>query len=335
MLRAPRQRRWYVILAAAICSLSARDAIAQGPAIAYAAPKACPNAAEFTARVTETLQRPLDDFEHFGSFRVTIEPAPGGYELSVRSEMDGEQGTRTLSGPDCDGLADAGALSVALSLSSAMERRGQARRSTESPAKAQASANPSAGSVTKASLADTEPRLAEPSHTSLALQLLGDHGTLPRVAPGVRLSFGGAGQRWSGRLGVLALLPATRWVDGEAGQVGGRFWLGAGRVESCLRVAGDPRGSLDGCLVFEAGALTGSGVGVDVPKRDTLLWLAPGGRVVAAMPLTTRRARGLLGLEAVVPISTQRFTVERGSTDVYEPKRVVGRVDIGVAWQFW
>jgi hypothetical protein len=313
--------------------LLTREAAAQGPTIAYAAPKACPSAEEFTARVAETLQRPLAGFEPLGRFRVTIARAPGGYELSVRSELDGEQGTRTLSGPDCNALADAGALSIALSLSSAMERRGQARRAAETQAEAKPSA--SEPRVAPPFVASNSPRRAEPQHTSLGLQLLGDYGSLPRLAPGVRVSFGGEGRRWSGRLGVLALLPATRWVDGQTGQVGGRFWLGAGRVDSCVRVAGDRRGvALHGCLVFEAGALTGSGVGVDVAKRDTLVWLAPGGRIVAAAPLDSR-ARGLLGLEAVVPISSHRFTVENGRTEVYRPKHLVGRVDLGVAWQFW
>jgi hypothetical protein len=309
-----------------------REALAQGAELEYRAPAGCPSAAEFSARVAQTLQRPLDDFERIGRFRVAIAPAAQGYRLTVSSEVRGERGTRVLSGRDCNSVADAGALSIAMALSSAVEPQ----------AGAQPAGEPSDGVVPKAPARSAErappaPAVTEspePSRDTLAFHLLGDYGALPRVTPGIRLSVGRAGGRWSGRLGVEVLLPATRWVDGDAGAVGGRFWLGAARVEGCLRTAGDARASLDGCLVFEAGALTGSGVGVDVSKQDTLTWLSPGARVVGTLPLSTRRAQAVLGVEGLVPLLNKRFTVERGKTELFHPAAVVGRVDMGVAWQF-
>lgn len=329
-----------------------REAFAQGLDLEYRAPEACPSAAEFRARVAQTLQRPLHELEHLGRFQVTIAAGPDDYRLTVTSEVRDERGTRSLSGPDCNSVADAGALSIAMALSSAAEEPfAGAQRSAESGAGAPRSAESPAGGAPPvlaprkvvaqgpAPSADRSPRVpgAEsggPSRNVLALQLLGDYGTLPRVAPGARLSFGRGGQRWSARLGIEALLPTTHWADGEAGAVGGRFWLGAGRAEGCLRAAGDARSSLDACAVFEAGALTGSGVGVDVSKQSTLVWLAPGLRVAGAWPLTTRHAQAVAGVEGLVPLLSKRFTVENGRTALYHPARWVGRMDLGVAWSF-
>jgi hypothetical protein len=327
-----------------------REALAQGAGLDYHAPAACPSAEEFSARVARTLQRPLADFERLGRFRVTIAAEQQGYQLTVSSEVRGERGTRVLSAPDCGSVADAGALSIAMALGSAMQPENGSQRTSEATVGAPGDARPpgpdsavtATNSPVPAAPASSEraPRsgtgsesAASPRNT-FALQLLGDYGALPRVSPGMRLSVGRAGKRWSGRLGVGALLPATRWVEGGSGSVGGRFWLGAGRAEGCWRTAGDARNSLDVCLVFEAGALPGAGVGVDVPKQSTLPWLAPGARFVGAVPLTTSRAQALLGVEGVVPLLSKRFTVERGRTELHRPARLVGRVDLGVAWQF-
>jgi hypothetical protein len=293
----------------------------------YRAPSACPSAEEFTSRVKQTLQRPLDRFERRSRFQVTIAAVARGYRLTIHSEVHGERGTRSLAGADCSSVADAGALSIALALSNAREPRDRAAPSanfdSNSPAK---SAEP------RRTFATVD--WTEPARTTMALHLLGDYGTFPRLAPGARLSFGLSGRRWAGRLGFVALLPVTHWVDGRTSAVGGRFWFGAARAEGCVRAAGDARTSVDGCLLFEAGAVSGVGVGVDVPKTDTLAWLAPGGRVVGALPLMTSRAQVLLGVEGLVPLLTQRFTVESGRTELYAPSRFVGRVDIGVGWHF-
>lgn len=319
-----------------------REAFAQGSELEYRAPTACPSAAEFSARVERTLQRPLDEFEQLGRFQVTIAPAPQGYQLTVSSEVRGERGTRLLSGSDCSSVADAGALSIAMALSGATEQEAGAHQAAEASAGvvSRARAPHAAAVVPKAPSAKRAPVTVDPteppefSRDTFALHLLGDYGGLPRAAPGARLSVGRAGQRWSGRLGVGALLPATRWVDGEAGTVGGRFWLAAARAEGCWRTAGDARTSLDGCFVFEGGALAGSGVGVDVSKQATLAWLAPGARVVGALPLTTSRAQAVVGVEGLVPLLNKRFTVEKGTTELHRPAPLVGRMDLGVAWQF-
>jgi hypothetical protein len=327
-----------------------REAFAQGAELDYHAPAACPSAEEFSARVARTLQRPLAELERLGRFRVTIAADQQGYQLTVSSEVRGERGTRVLSAPDCSSVADAGALSIAMALGSATQAEDGPQRTSEASADVAPNALapgaestvPGADRAVPVAPASSErtPRSgsgsesAAPPRNTFALQLLGDYGALPRVSPGMRLSVGRAGKRWSGRLGVGALLPATRWVEGESGSVGGRFWLGAGRAEGCWRTAGDARNSLDACLVFEAGALPGAGVGVDVPKQSTLPWLAPGARFVGAVPLTTSRAQALLGVEGVVPLLSKRFTVERGRTELHRPARLVGRVDLGVAWQF-
>jgi len=168
------------------------------------------------------------------------------------------------------------------------------------------------------------------------MHLVGDSGSLPHPAPGLRLALGlgRTGQRWSGQAGLLLLRPTAQWVDGQAGRVGGRFSLGTGRAEGCLAASATAQSSLDGCLVVEAGVLMGSGLGVDVAKQDTLVWLAPGARVVGSVPLTPDRARLLLGVEALVPLGSERFTVERGQTELYGPRRVVGRLDLGAEWRF-
>lgn len=319
-----------------------REAFAQGSELEYSAPATCPSAAEFSARVARTLQQPLVDFERLGRFRVTIAPAPPGYQLTVVSEVRGERGMRVLSGPDCNSVADAGALSVAIALSGAAEAEDGAQPPEASAGVESKAPAPSTGLILpKTPAPSTEPSLRvvvtepeTPSRNTLTFQVLGDYGALPHVSAGFRLSAGRAGQRWSGRFGIAALLPATRSFDGERGTVGGRFWLGTGRAEGCLRTLGDARTSLDGCLVFEGGALTGSGVGVDVPKQVTLVWLAPGARVAGALPLPTGQAHAVLGAEGLVPLLSKRFTIENGRNTLHQPARWVSRVDLGVAWPF-
>jgi hypothetical protein len=157
---------------------------------------------------------------------------------------------------------------------------------------------------------------------------------LPHVAPGARLSVGIAGQRFSGQVGVGGLLPTKKWIDEPSGTAGGSFRLEEARVDGCSRVVRSRETSLDGCVVFEAGRLIASGIGLDEPKRRHLTWLAPGGRLVGSVPLGRAPLRGLLGIEALVPLLSTDFTLERGSTKLYRPWPVVGRVDLGVAWRF-
>lgn len=355
-------------------ALLTRAASAQGPEIVYHAPLGCPNAEQFMARVGQTLGGSLEPFSAFGRFRVTIARAAEGYRVSVASEVRGAQGARTISAPDCGSAADAAALSIVMALDSAMTKperleppvpaavessrgpsgtagstlelsEGQslrsatpAQRSPQSSARL-APAAPAAAVPGQEAL-DSQPVNASPAsgstRSSIAMHLVADSGSLPSPAPGLRLALGlgRTGERWSANVGLLALRPTAQWVDGQEGRVGGSFWLGAGRAEGCLSVSGTAESSLDGCLVVEAGALVGSGLGVDVAKQGAVVWLAPGARVVGSVPLTPDRTRLRLGLEGLLPLGSERFTVERGQTELYGPRRLVGRLDLGAEWRF-
>ncbi len=143
---------------------------------------------------------------------------------------------------------------------------------------------------------------------------------------GLGVGFG----RWSGRMALGALLPVTKLKD----DVGGRFWQGAGRIEGCWQAVNLAEKTLDTCLVFEAGVLSAEGVGVRPAREASRLWLGPGGRVVAGVPLGQSRMRALLGLDALVPLLPWKFTVESGSVQINQPSPVAVRMDLGVGCQF-
>jgi hypothetical protein len=328
--------------------LLARTAVGQELEIAYHAPESCPSAQTFRARVAQMLGGPVDALGRFGQFQVTLEAVPEAYRMTVRSTLRGEEARRTLTGPDCESVADAGALSIAMALSNAT-RHDEFGESLPEPAQSATEPEPAPTvAPPPASAARPEPRGPEPrglaaqsipepggrTSTAVALHSVGDYGTLPHFAPGVRLSFGVSRQRWSGRLGLEALPPVTQWNDGADGRVGGSFWLVAGRVEGCRRLAGSVETRIEGCAVLEAGALRASGVGVDNPGRGGSPWLATGGHLSGAVPLGNTQVDGLLGVEALVPLLISDFTVEAGRTKLYRPTSIVGHVDIGVAWRF-
>lgn len=342
----------------------ARSVGAQGLEVVYEAPVGCPNASQFKTQVEQSFAGSTDALKSLAHFQVTIQREGEAFRVSVKSQVEGVAGARTLSAPECGSVADAAALFIAMALDSSKLQGEQAAvpgatdapfeppsAATLGPANADSALGsaplPPESSLDPAPQASLSERAAEPSapaaaaeptgspHTSVALLLAGDIGSLPSLAPGLRIDLGRSSSVGSLRLGLIALNPSSEWVDGrDGGRVGGRFWLGAGRAEGCLALLEGTLGSLEGCLVIEAGALTGSGLGVDVAKRETLLWLSPAARVVGSVPLISDVLSLRLGAEALTPIRPSRFTVEQGQTQLHSTANPVWRLDLGAEWRF-
>jgi hypothetical protein len=153
-------------------------------------------------------------------------------------------------------------------------------------------------------------------------------GLLPGiVGPGVEGSIALAWPR------VLVEAGGAHWfrrpvrLDADPTR-GGDLWLTVGSLRACARLR-VPNFEFPLCAGAELGALQGVGVGVAEPHRDSLLWIAGlAGASAAWVPV--RRFAMTLGAELVVPASSYRFQVA-GLGTVYEVNAVGGRFRLALA----
>lgn len=170
--------------------------------------------------------------------------------------------------------------------------------------------------------------------------------TLPRVAARrsapLRLSLGLAGHLALGSApapsggATLSLLARRRWIEfGLEGRLDGfaRKGLGEGGVDAALLggvglVCGRWR-MLFGCTTLTAAALIGGGVQLDDARRLTSLYLAPGLRLGAQLPLAGRFfLRG--GAQLDVPLRRARYRDSSSGTALWSAPPVAALFGLGL-----
>jgi hypothetical protein len=301
------------------------------------APDGCVEASAVVEQVDGLLGRPLGSVEGV-DFEVEI--AEGSHRqwrlrLDTIDRADRRRRTRELSGNSCAELADAAAVTIAMSIksseSSAVGNRTPEKSTTPPPEEV-----PSR----EANLPTVAAQAAAPPPASLrvsvALAVVADAGALPHA--GVGLAIEGSLQFRRLRLvGQGALFPSqdTRLPavgGGTGGGAGGDFQLAVGAALACV-TEGLDRLTVLGCGGGEIGRLSGEGVGANIASssRDAL-WMAGRAEIGVALPFSPRLAV-VLRAGAAVPIRRPTFVLD-GNTRVHRPGNVTARASLGVELGF-
>jgi hypothetical protein len=260
---------------------SARAAAGTRIDIRYDAPEACPDDARLVAGVEHFLGQPLRDArEQALAVKVTVMATPEGF--AARLVFHGPRGVeeRSAEDMDCDRLAEASALLVALAIDP--ERVNAQRLAAETPPPLPVGPAPAPPEPTQASpapLAQTAapcpPVLLPPPRKErrlvAGLSALVSVGVMPRVSPGIGIDFGA-------RFGRAQLeLVGSYWFSATAEVAG----PDPASIEISLALAG-LRGcgvipqagwSMLACAQGQVGDMSGSGQQVDA-ARTRHAWVA-------------------------------------------------------------
>jgi hypothetical protein len=291
--------------------------------------ESCPGAPELARKVTELepgaelRPGPASGGPHF---RVQIERRPEHWR--ARIQVSGaRQGDRTLtdSGEGCAALGDAVALTLAMLLAP-LDDEPQPEPVEEAPPRPQP--------VSPVARETRAPSASEPTGFGLAL----------RAGPAATL---GLLERAGGALfAELELEPAPALTTSL-----GLLWApaqsiehGPGRVEvslaalllsTCLEVVEAGSLQLSLCAVQAAGQIRGSGhdysAYTDSAARP---WLAAGGGARGSTAITGPLG-WTIGLIGLVPLTSERFTIEGVSGAAYEPSPVALVAEVGLRLSIW
>ena len=234
----------------------------------------CPDDDGLTARVERILQRPLSgDATPERSIRVRVRFRHIGDAFVADLEFHGsKEGVRVLNdrSPQCDTLADAVSVAIALVVDRELEQE-------------------------QSSAAGTLVGLPSPTATQSAEPSRGQREPHDTVrGPLLRLSAGGGvatgfGDAVSPQLGVRLTVPVSHWALNASVDfvMPSRTEFSGGKVETSLLL-----GSLGVCRIFGErvwwgpcalvgiGRLRGRGLGYDEDRTEDMLWTAAGAGVV-------------------------------------------------------
>lgn len=271
--------------------------------LSWVAPsRGCPDREHFRTGLATRLGREVS----FGSdapihVDAKIEPSAVGYSLTLRTRSDRGSQERLLHARNCNELARASALIVALLFP---ER---------------ASSTPANGGEERAF--DLRSRLQPRARADWVVDL----GALPLPAFGVGLAFGLGFGAATFELGGFALVPRAGRAASRAEPVAS-LQLIAAVASACLELVRQP--SVAPCVGLELGELRGSGRSLARVANRSSLWLMPEAGMRASLELS-RTLRWSLGVAVGLPWDRSVFTV-RGLGPVHEVPRVVARFATGL-----
>lgn len=222
---------------------------------------------------------------------------------------------------------------------------GEARRATTSGEPPRSSASDSDGEVGPAAPSGEPPRFSafgsnddardaaasgEPQRgLALALAMLVDGGTLPRVTPAPLIGLAWGGPR--GRLLAELLVLPPRRVRSSASYGQGRVLMGAGRLGGCAHLVVGPRAWLPLCGAAELGGITAVRFGQTQQRGATNLWIA--GVTHGSLVLDLGRRLSLTaGLEMAVPLRRIEYRHQGERLHGTAPVALRGRAGLELRW---
>jgi hypothetical protein len=322
------------LLAGLPVPVRAAELVARGPS-------GCPDARELEFRVERRMSMPLERAAPL-RFDVTMEPAVSGHRASIVVAPGGLR--RELVASNCEELADAVSIAVALALGSAPPAPpagsgGEPAGTAEPlPPRGAEPAPPAAAGAMATSdeedsmLSASLERSASLPDSSLSLWLLADAGSLPTPGVGAGLGAEAAWRRFE--LHVLATLlfeQETRVESATLARPGAKLALWTGAALGCTSPWG-ARGTAVTpfiCLGLEVGRLAGVGTGVPEPRRGGALWLAPVVQLGAAWRIPDSALRLEVALLGAAPLNRDEFNLRDLGT-VHQPSPAIGRLSFGV-----
>lgn len=312
----------------------------EGELVTWTAPPECPDDAAMERRIAELV---ASSSARDGVARAQVQRDGDAYVVDVIVAIDGTEHQRALRAPDCESLADAAALVVALTLDpTALGGEPDATTTTTTTTTTTVAPDATARAPAEAT------REAEDATPARGRRARGEAADPPRAAATPRM-FELGGRLWSGWGSALAprgsallggaLVLTWRRVALEAearmwlpralllGQaVAARIWLGSALLAACLRPP-TRRVEFGLCPALETGGTRARGVEVVEPTASSNLWVAPVGRIALRVPL--RRGLGLVaGVEVAAPL--QRVSVNVSGDQLWLVKPISFRILLGL-----
>jgi len=320
---------------------------APGLQIDWQAPATCPQQGELRARVGSLVGEAADRTDLGVTGRVTRDGEK--WRLVLQLVRQGGRDTRTLTDGECQGLAEAAAVVIAV----AIDPRASLAVSEPVPEDRVDEPVPGDSIVPEvvvpppvsAPRIEPAPVVAEPvtrpvttaprraRRLALSVKIGGGVG-FARLLPGVHgvVDVGLAlGRRWW-RIEASGLFVPPVRADGGASGIGGVFRVGAGEVRGCgVPAVRDGQVGFPLCAGLQLGAMHGEGAGdgLESTQQARSLWAA-----VRVGPAIRWRPRGgrvalWLGVDLIAALTRPKF-VTAGGVTVHEAARVGGQASLGV-----
>lgn len=346
----------------ALCVLGPAPAPAPGVVLEWSAPARCPTASAVQERLTRALAASAADPRGLRA-RATVAEGDGGV-LTLVLALDGDDGPvgrRTMQAGDCDELATAAVLIVALAVDPEVaieevppptsDGEGAPPVSIEQPGPSQepgpSEPTPSQAPAPSEPGPSQEPPLSEPVEPASAERdpSRALHAGL-RVGAGAGLSVltdasavVSAGAAAWGRA-FRVELGASYWAPMEVrpggGAAGGRLQQWTIDARGCGLLRPGPL-ELPLCGGVDVGAVHGVGVGVSTPQRVASLRLAfaAGAALVWRPARWKQRVGPWIGADVAVALARARFRATPATPGlVYHTPPVGGRVAAGIEVRF-
>ncbi|MBX7081974.1 MAG: hypothetical protein K1X88_22400 [Nannocystaceae bacterium] len=201
-------------------------------ALRWEAPPECPSAETIAARV-QALARDPTGGSGTAFVQAQVEATAAGYRLVLATEFLGNVETRVLEAEQCDALADATALVIAVTLQPALATVPPVRDAEPEPPPEPATPEPDARPEPLPPPEPARPRRAVPVQALLRAAALGEWGSLPGPSGGAAVAIGVAWPRIRAELEAMWVAPrSTPRRDGRSATV----QLAGGTARACYRV---------------------------------------------------------------------------------------------------
>lgn len=310
------------------------------------APSQCPDIADVRAWMHD------DDIVARAPIAVAVSIAAHADGFALSLAIDGPSGssTRQLADRDCEELARAALLVVAVAadpLRSLVPADVVVVPLEPQTPSAVASAVPPASTATPPAIAVAEPpRDTTTSATPTAAKprvsprrpwfgVGAEGGVAWGLAPSASGSLGGAvavgGRRWRVGVGALHTFAApARFVD--LPRVGADVSTTRATLRGCGRIAAG-RVALLPCGGVELGATRGAGVGLPITQTQTSAWIALTVHAMVELVLA-RRVALWLAPNLVAPITRPAFSIRGREAPVWRSPRLTGGLSMGLELRF-
>ncbi len=320
------------------------DADAPSPAapdlVVWSAPPECPDDAEVERRVADAVERT----DATSTASAEVQRVGDRYVVDLVTEIDGAAQHKHLEATDCDGLADAVAVVVALTLDLAPEqvesddtqttsqRGDEVDAATVTPTTTTPVATVSRrvrGAPADATTASDRTRLGQ--RFELGLRIMGGYGSALAPRGGGVVSTALSIGRWRWSVEVDGRLWTPRDIRSPSRDFGATMLLGTVGVAGCFR----PRTravEIPLCLGLEGGAARARGHDLLGATTAFYPWAAP----LLRVGLRARIAAGVgfvAAVEAAVPIRRPIIAVGGASSPLWSTPAVSARILLGLQFR--
>jgi hypothetical protein len=294
--------------------------------LVWTAPAECPSHDTVLEDAERVLAKSPQPRAHARARAVVTRDEQGRWHATLSVDADGAHSERDLDAENCQAIATATALIVAVAI--------EGRES-----------DPEQAPLVQAALARRMPGpggLASRSQLVVSVAGVVDGGLLPAPAPGGEIALGWAYRTAPFRVRVTAgatLLGAQRAALSAPAQEGGRFAAIAASVRGCASVVKDAL-DVGACLGLEMDRAWAEGFGPSeasfAPLTPTGTWASPLGSAFASYTLSGD-VSVFLRADAVLPLASPTFgIVDSSGTDIPLHHASAGlRASLGVEARFF